>query len=105
MNTSLTRREFLRRASLTAAGLGLAAPFVSCRHPRPSPNETVFHASFGAAGMAAADIAGLTRHPALRLVAVADVDLNRAEALKKKFPDIKVYQDWRQLLDKEKSIA
>jgi len=32
---------------------------------------------------------------------VADVDSSRSEALKKDFPDIRVYQDWRQLLDKQ----
>src|SRR5205823_8472370 len=37
----------------------------------------------------------------LRLVAVAEVDLNRTVELKKKFPEVKIYQDWRQLLDKE----
>jgi len=37
-------------------------------------------------------------------VAVADVDLKNAEALKARFPDVKIYQDWRELLDKEKSI-
>jgi predicted dehydrogenase len=54
--------------------------------------------------MAAADIERLAAHPALKLVAVADVDLGRAETVKKKFPDVKIYQDWRELLDKEKAV-
>jgi predicted dehydrogenase len=37
----------------------------------------------------------------LRLVAVAEVDLNRATGLQKRFPAAKVYQDWRKMLDKE----
>jgi predicted dehydrogenase len=96
----LTRREFLRQAGLAVA----AAPWITRNLRAASPNGTLLHASFGASGMAAADIDALTRHPALRLVAVADVDLNRAAELKKKFPDIRVYQDWRVLLDKEKSL-
>ena len=103
MKTPLTRRVFLRRATLAAAGVW-AAPALSRALRAASPNEILLHASFGAAGMAAADIENLTRHPALKLVAVADVDLNNANALKAKFPDIRIYQDWRRLLDKEKSI-
>ena len=103
MQTPLPRRKFIRRAALAAAGLW-AAPALT-RPPRAaSPNEIIRHASFGTAGMAAGDIERLTRHPALKLVAVADVDLDRANALKSKFPDVKIYQDWRELLDKEKSI-
>ena len=38
---------------------------------------------------------------AFDLVAVADVDLSRAEPVKKLFPNVRVYQDWRELLRKE----
>jgi predicted dehydrogenase len=103
MQTSFTRRKFLRRAALAAAGVW-AAPALTRPLRAASPSETLLHASIGTTGMAASDIENLTRHPALKLVAVADVDLDRAETIKKKFPDVKVYQDWRELLDKEKAI-
>jgi predicted dehydrogenase len=103
MPTSLTRRKFLRRAALAAAGVW-AAPAFTRRLRAASPNETIRHASFGTTGMAAGDIESLTSHPSLKLVAVADVDLNHADSIKKKFPDVKIYQDWRELLDKEKDI-
>ncbi len=103
MKTTLTRRKFLRRAALAAAGVW-AAPALIRSARAVGPSETLRHASFGTTGMAAADIESLTRHPALKLVAVADVDLNHAGTIKKKFPDVKIYQDWRELLDKEKSI-
>jgi hypothetical protein len=51
--------------------------------------------------MAANDIQALCSNPFVKLVAVADVDLNRAAKLKETYPDVKIYQDWRQLLDKE----
>ena len=101
MPTSLTRREFLRRATLAAAGVWAAPGYPLCA---ASPNEILHHASFGTTGMAAGDIESLTSHPGLKLVAAADVDLNHADTLKSKFPDVKIYQDWRELLDKEKSI-
>jgi predicted dehydrogenase len=103
MQPPISRRKFLHRATLAAAGLW-AAPALRRSLRAASPNEIVRHASFGATGMAASDIENLTRHPKLKLVAVADVDLGHAATLKSKFPDIKIYQDWRELLDKEKSI-
>jgi len=95
-----TRRTFLKHVGVA----GLAAPWATRRAWAASPNDTLQHASFGASGMAAADVESITRHPAVRLVAVADVDLDRAAELKKKFPEVRVYQDWRQLLDQEKSL-
>src|SRR5205823_1519295 len=68
------------------------------------PSETVYHASFGAAGMAGSDIGSLTRSKQLKLVAVADCDLARTADVRKRFPDVRVYQDWRELLDKEKDL-
>ena len=105
MSNQFSRRDFLRRTVFTSAGLWAAAPFVtSGLHAAAAAGEPLLHASFGAGGMAASDIDGLTRRGGAKLVAVADVDQRRAEALKLKFPDVKIYQDWRMLLDKEKSI-
>ncbi len=103
MKNTFSRREFLRRAAVTTAGLWVA-PYVTSGLRAASPNETLLHASFGSSGMARSDIEGITRGGRAKLVAVADVDLNKARSLKKEFPDIKIYQDWRELLDKEKSI-
>ena len=86
------------------AATGFAAPFVLPPPRHGSPSETLYHASFGASGMALADIGSLTASKHLKLVAVADVDLSRAAEVKKRFPDVKVYQDWRELLDKEKNL-
>ncbi|WP_422928934.1 Gfo/Idh/MocA family protein [Singulisphaera sp. PoT] len=92
-----------RHALKTMVAAGLAAPFARRAHAA-APSETVYHASFGASGMAAADIGSLTASKNLKLVAVAEVDLNRVGEIKKLFPDVKVYQDWRELLDKEKNL-
>jgi predicted dehydrogenase len=94
----ITRRTALKTAA------ALAAPFVFRRHLTAAPSEAVYHASFGAGGMAASDIGSLTRSKHLKLVAVADVDLGHAAAIQKQFPDVRVYQDWRVLLDKEKGL-
>jgi len=93
-----------RRSALGAMAAGLAAPFVFRHYTTAAPSETLNHASFGASGMAGSDIGSLTASKNLKLVAVADVDLGRVGDVKKKFPDVRVYQDWRELLDKEKSL-
>jgi predicted dehydrogenase len=99
-SSHVTRRSALKQW----AGAGFAFPFVMRAHATAAPSETVYHASFGASGMAASDIDSLTASPYLKLVAVADVDLRNTNQIKKRFPDVKVYQDWRELLDKEKKL-
>ena len=94
---SSTRRTFLK----TLGAAGLAAPFFARNLHAAAPSRVLRHASFGAAGMAWADIQAITSNPFVKLVAVADVDLARTKQLKEAFPDVKIYQDWRQLLDRE----
>ena len=94
---TLTRRGFVK-----TLGVGvLAAPFITRHLLSAPPSGVLRHASFGAAGMAWADIQAICSSPFVKLVAVAEVDLNRLGDVKASFPDVKVYQDWRQLLDHE----
>lgn len=94
-----TRRTFLK----TFGAAGLFAPYVTRNLIAQPPSRVLRHASFGAAGMAWSDIQAICSNPFVKLVAVAEIDLNRLEVLKAAYPDVKVYQDWRQLLDKEKN--
>ena len=91
------RRTFLKQ---TAAAAFAAPAFIRNLTAAP-PSDVVRHASFGASGMAGADLGAIISHPKVKFVCVADVDLKRAEALKKNHPELRVYQDWRELLDKE----
>ncbi len=92
-----SRRRFLKGAASTA----LAAPFITTGLRANPPSERLRHASFGAAGMAGSDIGSLSRSEHFDLVAVAEVDEGRTAKVREKFPDVKVYRDWRELLDKE----
>jgi predicted dehydrogenase len=95
-------RSFARRSFLKALGTAaLASPFVTSDLIAKPPSNVVQHASFGAGGMAWEDLRQLTRFKQLHLVAVADVDLTRTAEVKKNFPSARIYQDWRELLDKE----
>jgi predicted dehydrogenase len=69
------------------------------------PSDRVLHASFGAGGMARADLTEITSHKNAVLVAVADVEPAKANDLKKKWPNLRIYADWRELLDKEKELT
>jgi len=98
-------RTVSRRSLLQASLLAGSAPLFVKNLLSAPPSGRVRHASFGAAGMAGSDLGSITKHSAIDLVCVADVDSSRLDALQKRFPDkkIKVYQDWRVLLDKEGS--
>jgi predicted dehydrogenase len=97
MKGAVTRRDFLKSVAAGAA----AAPWVGSRL-RAAETATVRHASIGANGMALGDITSFAKHPSFQLVAVADVDLARVERVKQQFPQARIYQDWRELLTKER---
>jgi predicted dehydrogenase len=97
--SSISRRQFLQGVAATAA----VAPFLSL----PLRGETltkVRHASIGTSGQAFSDLNSFAKHPAFDLVAVADVDLCVISRLQEKFPQVRIYQDWRELLKHEKTI-
>ncbi len=99
-------RPFSRRAFLKAtAATSVAVPHFLPRLLSAPPSGRVLHASFGAGGMARADLTEITSHPNVQFVAVADVEPAKANDLKLKFPGLRVYEDWRQLLDKEKDLT
>ena len=91
----VSRRGFLQ----SVAGAAVAAPFLS-RGIRAA--QTVRHASIGSSGQAFSDIMSFAEHPAFDLVAIADVDLCKVDQVLVKFPKVRVYQDWRELLKKER---
>jgi predicted dehydrogenase len=104
--TRVSRRRFLRSTTAASVAAGLAPAFI--RNLRAaSPNGVQRHAAVGAAGVATSDIDRLTAAGNnVKLVAVADVDLNRLLEvdLEGRFPDVRIYQDYREMLEKEKDL-
>lgn len=96
--TTVSVAKPTRRQAIRIAGGIFAAPAFVPRLISAAPSERVRHASFGAGGMAGADLNAIASHKDVTLVAVADVDSKRAEALRKQYPDIKTYKDFRVLL-------
>lgn len=93
-----TRRSFLK----TAGAIGLTAPLFAKNLISAPASKTLRHASFGASGMAWSDIQSICSNSFVKLVAVAEVDATKLTELKAWHPDVRVYQDWRELLKKEK---
>jgi len=91
------RRSFIVKSALAGASL----PLFNIGVAGASPNGKINHASFGASGMAFSDIQNLTRDENVNLVAVAEVDDSKLEGVLEAFPKVKVYKDWRVLLEKE----
>ena len=97
LHPSPSRRAFLKTMGLAAASV----PFITRNLMAQSPNSTLRHACFGAGGMAWVDLTQIANCPGVEIVAICDVDLNRTAEARKQFPRAKIYQDWRELLDKE----
>ncbi|MCU1329703.1 MAG: oxidoreductase domain protein [Bryobacterales bacterium] len=92
------RRTFLRQ-TVTGA---VAAPFFLRELLSKPPSGTLHLASFGANGMAWSTLDGIASHPKVKLACVVDVDSTRLDRVKQKYPDARLYQDWREMLRKEK---
>ena len=99
MKTSdlLSRSYFMK----TVAGAMLASPFIAKNLHAAEPSKVLRHASFGASGQAWNDLEAIMSNPFVELVAVADVDLSKVAKVKQMYPNARIYQDYRQLLDKE----
>lgn len=92
-----TRRRFLQ----TTAATLFASPYVTTGMRAASPNGKLRHAAFGASGMSHSDYSAMSNHSMWELVAVCDVDTRNFDRARKINPDVRCYQDWRDLLEKE----
>ena len=100
MNHQRTRRSFLQEL---AAGI-VVAPWVTSGLRAQAPSSRIRHASFGCSGMAMSDVSSIAGHKSVDVVAACDVDAKKTEEFRKKFPNAKIYTDFRELLEKEKDL-
>jgi len=95
MSKQLNRREMLRGTTLAGVGVWLS-PGANARADSQSPNEKLNIALIGAGGRGASNLAGVASE---NIVALCDVDERRAGASFAKYPSIKKFHDFRQMLD------
>lgn len=100
----LSRRSFLK----TMGAVACTAPFFTRNLISAPPSERVRYAAFGSANMARSDINSIINHPNVDFIATADVDSGYLASIKKdladKCPNLKIYADYRDLLEKEKDL-
>ena len=103
MAYDFTRRHFffgtLLAGAVPSAGFGSTASLHTLGYK--SPNEKLNIASIGAGGKASSDIDGCATE---NIVALCDVDDKQAAKKYKQYENVPKYKDFRQMLDKEKSI-
>ena len=93
--TTVSRREFLGGAAAAATFLVVPRHVLAQSGTTP-PSEKLNIAGIGAGGMGGGDINAVSGGN--NIVALCDVDLRRASTIKK-FPDAKVYRDFRKMFD------
>jgi predicted dehydrogenase len=101
-----SRREFLKQSTAVSTAFWVAGSGASWAQPK-SPIEKLNFASIGVDGKGSSDSDDASTHG--NMVAICDIDENRlnkkAEKLKDKFPDVKKFTDYREMLTKmEKEI-
>ena len=93
--TTVSRREFLGGAAAAATFLVVPRHVLAQSGTTP-PSEKLNIAGIGAGGRGGGDINAVSGGN--NIVALCDVDLRRASTIKK-FPDAKVYRDFRKMFD------
>jgi len=96
----ISRRTFVFGSAIAAAGYTT----VAAAKPRPrrvSANEKLNIAAIGAGGKGHSDVNGARDAGDNNVVALCDVDWERAAGTFKENPKAKMYKDFREMLDKE----
>jgi len=94
MKTPLTRRRFLQRTALGAAGVWITSGQTS--FGVISPNEKLNIAVIGVSGRAGEDLHEVSSE---NIVALCDVDDDRLRGAAQKYPQAKTYNDFRKVID------
>ncbi len=95
-----TRRSFLTASSGLALGFAIVPRCVLGGAGYIAPSERINVAGIGAGGMGGGDIATVSRLGA-NIVALCDVDDERAAGSFRAFPQARRYKDFRVMLDRE----
>ena len=100
-NQNMSRRRFLSTAATTAAAVTIVPRHVLGGPRHMPPSEKLNIAGIGVGGMGRSNLRELESE---NIVALCDVDHAYAAETFKRYPQAKVYTDYREMLDKEKGI-
>lgn len=101
--TGISRREFVKRTSLGAAGFTILPNYTISGLGHVVPSDKLYIAAIGCGGEGASDIDHYASTPKknAEIAFLCDVDDRQAAGKIKEFPKAKFYHDWRELFEKE----
>jgi predicted dehydrogenase len=99
--TKVSRRQFLRGAAVSAAGVMIVPGAVLGMRGAVPPSGKLNLAGIGIGGQGGHDLAEMESE---NIVALCDVDKNHAAHIFKKYPGAKQFTDYRKMLDEMKEI-
>ncbi len=98
-----SRRSFIRNAGLAAAGFYIVPRHVLGRG-FTAPSDKLLIAGIGAGGKGESDLWNFYQSGKANIISFSDVDERQIRKSKERYPKATVYKDFREMLDKEKSI-
>lgn len=102
-NQKTSRREFLKTGAAATAGFFIVPRHVLGRGFTP-PSDKLNLAAIGAGGKGFSDITNAFNKGGENVVALCDIDTERASGAIKQWPDAKLYKDFRVMLEQQKDI-
>jgi predicted dehydrogenase len=97
----VSRRDFLLSAASTAAAFTIVPRYVLAASGQTPPSEKLNIAGVGLGGMGKSNLEKLGDE---NIVALCDVDEKYAGKVFEKYPQAKIYRDFRRMLEKQKEI-
>jgi predicted dehydrogenase len=98
-----SRRSFVKKSILTAAGISIIPRHVLGRGFTP-PSDKLNIAAIGGGGKGFSDTVNAWNNGANNIAAICDVDWNMSKRAFEKFPNAKRFKDYRKLLDEMENI-
>jgi predicted dehydrogenase len=96
-----SRREFLKTGSIAAASFMIVPRFVLGGKGYIPPSDRLTVASVGVGGKGWSDINAFDKSGKANIGFLCDVDDRKMAPAAKKFPNAKIYKDWRKLFDEQ----
>lgn len=98
-----SRRNFLKTSATALAGFYIVPRHVIGGPGFKAPSDKLMIAGIGVGGKGYSDIKSFYESGNAEIVALCDVDDNRAERSVKDYPKAKYYRDYREMLEKERN--
>jgi predicted dehydrogenase len=100
-DNKMSRRDFMGKTAMATAAFTIVPRFVLGGSGYQAPSDKLNIACVGAGGQGRSDVKNVSTE---NIIALCDVDADRAAETFKEFPQAKQYKDFRVMLEKEKDI-